>query len=200
MSVIKTSYPSIPLPQRLGMGGSDVSMARMNICGCPSYEFFVADDCVICSQIHPRPPPHLSVALIVFWELSCYILHASSLLLHFVAFGSLSFVLPWPTRGQAILGFSVYFFLKLQVEDKKMIMWQTVSGLLSKMHYMLCPRIICDLFDLISIFVLLFWSGKSSFMHWFCLFGGFFMCDLVICNLNFSSVIWGFKQTPGNEC
>jgi hypothetical protein len=24
-----------------------------------------------------------------------------------------------------------------------------------------------------------------------------FICDLVICNLNFSSVIWGFKQTPG---
>jgi hypothetical protein len=32
------------------------------------------------------------------------------------------------------------------------------------------------------------------------IWGFLFICDLVICNLNFSSVIWGFKQTPGNEC
>jgi hypothetical protein len=96
---------------------------------------------------------------------------------------------------ESLFTFSLSSKLKI-----KMTMWQTAWGLFSKMHYMLCSRIIRDLFDLISIFPLLFWSGKSSFMRWFCLFGGSFICDLVTCNLNFSSIIWGFKQTPGNEC
>jgi hypothetical protein len=37
MFVIKSSDPSIPFPQRLGMGGSDGSMARMNISGLFCY-------------------------------------------------------------------------------------------------------------------------------------------------------------------
>jgi hypothetical protein len=64
-------------------------------------------------------------------------------------------------------------------------------GKLSEAYFKIHPTCVRE------IYAWLFGFVKSSFMLWLCLFGVPFICYLVICNLNFSSIIWGFKQTPG---
>jgi hypothetical protein len=83
---------------------------------------------------------------------------------------------------------SCLLFLKLQVQDQNDYFWQTVWGLFSK----ILPTFI------LGISCLTVWICQIKFYALILFICGFlFICDLVICNLNFSSVIWGVKQTPG---
>jgi hypothetical protein len=83
---------------------------------------------------------------------------------------------------------SCLLFLKLQVQDQNDYFWQTVWGLFSK----ILPTFV------LGISCLTVWICQIKFYALILFICGFlFICDLVICNLNFSSVIWGVKQTPG---
>jgi hypothetical protein len=81
-------------------------------------------------------------------------------------------------------------FLKLQVQDQNDYFGKLSEAYFQNSSHLCSWNFMLDCLDLSNQVL----CADSVYL------GFLFICDLVICNLNFSSVIWGFKQTPGNEC